>query len=132
MTDEPELGESKYDLRELERNTFGKMYQAMLESQMQVLSKDARSEDVKEFAAIIQTISQYLRHYATNEDMKDMAGKAEGRAERTLKRMSKNHDPQVHKLIDARDKVEEVRMDIGLKLPQETEVAEEDVMVEKY
>jgi len=132
MTDEPELGESKYDLRELERNTFGKMYQAMLESQMQVLSKDARSEDVKEFAAIIQTISQYLRHYATDDDMRDMAGQAEGRAERTLKRMSKNHDPQVDKLIDARDKVEEVRMDIGLKLPQETEVAEEDVMVEKY
>jgi len=132
MTDEPELGESKYDLRELERNTFGKMYQAMLESQMQVLSKDARSEDVKEFAAIIQTISQYLRHYATSEDMKNMASEAEETAQRNLKRISKGDDPVVSMLIDARDLVEEVRMDIGLKLPQETEVAEEDVMVEKY
>jgi hypothetical protein len=115
-------GESMYDLRMIERETFGKMYNALLESRVESMRNGHSGED--EFRSIAVAMAQYLRHYMTEEEMVELAKDTEVKAERDNGYMTWQPD-RVH------DAIERLRHAAGLKLPQESNPDPESVGAEQ-
>jgi len=115
-------GESMYDLRMIERETFGKMYNALLESRVESMRDGFNGED--EFRSIAVAMAQYLRHYMTEEEMVELAKDTEVKAERDNGYRTWQTD-RVHNAI------ERLRHAAGLKLPQESNPDPESVGAEQ-
>jgi hypothetical protein len=119
---EDNQGESMYDLRMIERETFGKMYNALLESRVEALTGGLNGE--AEFRSIAVAMAQYLKHYMTEEDMVELA-------ERTQYGAVGAEGVNEMRADVVLDNIERLRHAAGLKLPQESNPDPESVGAEQ-
>lgn len=121
-------GESMYDLRMIERETFGKMYNALLENRANMMSADLEDADDFEaqFRSVAVTMAQYLKHYMTEEDMVELAERTQKGAD-----ASGRYGAATWKTDRVQDAIERLRHAAGLKLPQESNPDPESVGAEQ-
>jgi folate-binding Fe-S cluster repair protein YgfZ len=124
---EDNQGESMYDLRMIERETFGKMYNALLENRANMMSAPLEDADKFEaqFRSVAVTMAQYLKHYMTDEDMVELAESTQKCADAN-RRSSSTWDAD-----EVQDAIERLRHAAGLKLPQESNMDPESVGAEQ-
>lgn len=122
---EHDLGESSYDLRSIERQTFGQMYSRLLELRMLVLhgsngslNDERRYESA--YRSLATTMAQHLKHYMTDEEDVELAQRTENWAPDTDAVNSMPCD-------QIQDNIESLRHTAGLKLPQDSNPDPESV-----
>jgi len=121
-------GESMYDLRMIERETFGKMYNALLENRANMMSAPLEDADKYEaqFRSVAVTMAQYLKHYMTDEDMVELAENTQKGAD-----ASGRYGSATWEADRVQDAIERLRHAAGLKLPQESNPDPESVGAEQ-
>lgn len=122
-------GESMYDLRMIERETFGKMYNALLENRANMMSASSVEDADKfeaQFRSVAITMAQYLKHYMTDEEMVELAENTQGGADASGRSGSFTWDAD-----RVQDAIERLRHAAGLKLPQESNPDPESVGAEQ-
>lgn len=121
---EDDKGESAYDLRSIERQTFGKLYNQLVEHRTHLIYKadpQEQQEHEAAFRAIATTMAQHLKHYASDEEDVQLAEKTQRRAT----------GPNPLEPAQLQDNIETLRHAAGLKLPQESNPEPESVGAEQ-